>query len=327
MAQSTENTNLNTIFDPSTCVRKGLCPVTHLRGQDEDPLESHSLYFEQHGNGPEKLVFIMGLNSSSFSWEPQVAHFGRLSGYSVLIFDNRGVGNSTTPKGPYTTAGMAEDVITLLDYIGWTKQKDIHIVGVSLGGMISQELATRIPDRILSLTLVVTKGGGRPWSNLPPWKGLSTLTRLLTIKDPQDKVPFVLPMLFPESWLDEKSPDDTQGRTNREVQREDWLRRATAVRPQTGMGAMSQMAAGLTHHVTPARLNTISKGITKVTIVTGDDDHLVNPANSDYLKKNMPEAEFVKWENTGHGITTQRPVQFNQLVERVVRESRAKTSN
>lgn len=54
--------NLKTIFDPSTCTRKGLCPVTKLRHQEEDSLgtESHSLYFEQHGKGKEKIVFIMG---------------------------------------------------------------------------------------------------------------------------------------------------------------------------------------------------------------------------------------------------------------------------
>lgn len=55
-----EGNTLSTIFDPSTCTRKGLCPVTVFRKQGENPLESHSLYFEQHGFGPEKIVFIMG---------------------------------------------------------------------------------------------------------------------------------------------------------------------------------------------------------------------------------------------------------------------------
>ena len=58
--EASELDNLRTIFDPSTLVRKGLCPVTTLRGQEDDPLESHSLYFEMHGRGPEKVVFIMG---------------------------------------------------------------------------------------------------------------------------------------------------------------------------------------------------------------------------------------------------------------------------
>lgn len=52
--------NLKTIFDPSTCTRKGLCPVTKLRKQEDDVTESHSLYFEQHGRGEEKVVLIMG---------------------------------------------------------------------------------------------------------------------------------------------------------------------------------------------------------------------------------------------------------------------------
>lgn len=52
--------NLKTIFDPSTCTRRGLCPVTKLRKQDDDITESHSLYFEQHGRGEEKVVLIMG---------------------------------------------------------------------------------------------------------------------------------------------------------------------------------------------------------------------------------------------------------------------------
>lgn len=98
---------LPTIFDASTCVRKGLCPVTQIRHQGGDPLESHSLYYEQHGSGPIKVIFIMGLNSSSFSWELQVKHFGSSGKHSVLVFDNRGVGNSGYPRGPYTYANSS----------------------------------------------------------------------------------------------------------------------------------------------------------------------------------------------------------------------------
>jgi pimeloyl-ACP methyl ester carboxylesterase len=94
---------LPTAFDPATCVRKGLCPVTKIRGQEYDPLESHSLYYEQHGRGTEyKVVFIMGLNSSAFAWGPQVRHFGTSDTHTALVFDNRGVGNSGYPRGPYT---------------------------------------------------------------------------------------------------------------------------------------------------------------------------------------------------------------------------------
>lgn len=59
MESSSTALNIRTIFDPETCTRKGLCPVSSIRNKG-DPLESHSLYFEQHGNGPEKVIFITG---------------------------------------------------------------------------------------------------------------------------------------------------------------------------------------------------------------------------------------------------------------------------
>ena len=76
------------------------------------------------------------------------------------------------------------------------------------------------------------------------------------------------------------------------------------------------MCAGLTHYVSPARLRKISSSIPKVLILTGDQDHLVHYSNSQNLQRNMPEAEFVLWENTGHGISAQWKARFNALLEK-----------
>jgi pimeloyl-ACP methyl ester carboxylesterase len=86
------------------------------------------------------------------------------------------------------------------------------------------------------------------------------------------------------------------------------------------MGNISQMAAGLTHRVTPEQLRTIGRSVPKVTIVTGDEDHLVRPWRSRELKRYMPEAELVEWTGTGHAIHLQRRKEFNALVERTARE-------
>ncbi|KAF5373116.1 hypothetical protein D9758_001722 [Tetrapyrgos nigripes] len=317
---------LPTIFDPSTCVRKGLCPVTSIR-QQEGPLESHSLYFEQHGSGPEKIVLIMGLNSSSFGWSRQVLHFGRSPNYSVLIFDNRGVGNSGTPRGPYTTSGMAEDVIVLLDFVGWKEPRSLHVVGLSLGGMIAQELTTRIPERIASLLLGVTTAGGYPWTNFPPWIGIRNLAKATFTKDIDERIPLLHEMVYPTIWLDAKVEGDPQGRTNRQIETELYRARIQATRPQTLLGALSQMCAGLTHHVSPTRLSTISRVIPKVVILTGDEDQLVATENSFYLKKHMKEAEFIQWKDTGHGIHFQRTKEFNGAVERMIEESRERATS
>jgi pimeloyl-ACP methyl ester carboxylesterase len=156
MAEPSNAMDIPTIFDPATCLRKGMCPVMGIRGQQETPLESHSVYFELHGTTGEKLLLIMGLNTSSFAWGQQVRHFAKT--HQVLVLDNRGVGNSDSPKGPYTyvhrfrkieifqvgtdivfsTSGLADDVIALLDYVGWNNGRELHIVGVSMGGMITQ---------------------------------------------------------------------------------------------------------------------------------------------------------------------------------------------
>jgi pimeloyl-ACP methyl ester carboxylesterase len=313
-----------TVFDNTTCVRKGLCPVTKIRGQNEDPLESHSLYYEQHGSGTVKVVFIMGLNSSCFGWSKQVLHLTGVQqtwkdDYSVLVFDNRGVGNSSTPTGPYSTAGMAADVVALLDFVGWTDERCVNVVGISLGGMIALELSTLIPERVNSLVLAVTTPGGRPWQNFPPWTGVKSLARLIVTADFNAKAKIILPMLFPESWLQLQSDEDLN-RTNYQVQMEDFLRRVAITRPQGLVGHISQMIAGLNHYVSPDRLSKISRSIPKVTIVTGDQDHLVDPRHSFDIKKYMPEAEIVQWQETGHAIQMQRSQQFNELMQRTFLE-------
>lgn len=106
---------------------------------------------------------------------------------------------------------------------------------------------------------------------------------------------------------------------------QDFLRRVAITKPQQLMGHVSQMAAGLTHYVSKAQLGKISASIPKVTIVTGDDDHLVRPRMSRALKAAMPEAELVEWEGTGHGIHVQRRRAFNSLVERTAREGVERT--
>ncbi|KZV94039.1 alpha/beta-hydrolase [Exidia glandulosa HHB12029] len=319
--------SLPTIFSPDTLVRKGLCPVTKARGQNE-VVESHSIYYEQHGNGPKKLVLIMGLNSSSFAWLEQVDYFAKAGNgkYSVLVFDNRGVGNSSTPRGPYSTRGMAEDIIVLLDMLKWTGPRELHVVGVSLGGMVSQELSLLIGDRIASLSLVVTTPGSPfIWNNFCPWKGTVSLARLTFMKDWDKKVPIILGMLFPEEWLDAAVEGESSERTNRVVQTAVYLRRIALTRPQNLIGALSQMVSGLLHNVSPERLHTIAATVPKVLILTGDQDHLIAPRHSARLARAMPEAEYIVWDNTGHGLAAQHPKRFNALLERVFEEGRQRS--
>ena len=111
----------------------------------------------------------MGLNNSCFGWSNQVNDFAKRPGYQVLVLDNRGVSNSDSPRGRYTTSGMAIDVEELLEFVGWTEDRSIHVVGVSMGGMISQHLALDIPQRFASLS-ASHGSGSADWQRFCPRK-------------------------------------------------------------------------------------------------------------------------------------------------------------
>src|SRR5665811_277984 len=111
------------------------------------------LVWESHGRGPD-LVLIHGLGYARWGWKPLVPLLSEH--FRVTAFDNRGIGDSSVPPGPYTAAEMASDAEAVLDAADVTKA---HIVGTSLGGMIAQELALTVPERVDHLALMSTTPG------------------------------------------------------------------------------------------------------------------------------------------------------------------------
>lgn len=86
----------------------------------------------------------MGLGGMKYAWQRQTKDFAHTQGdkYSVLTLDNRGIGESDKPFFRYSTSEIAKDVIEVMDHVGWTGKRDCHVVGVSMGGMIAQELVS-----------------------------------------------------------------------------------------------------------------------------------------------------------------------------------------
>ena len=92
--------------------------------------------------------WIMGLGGFKSAWQRQSKDFGHSQNtnrdqstkYSCLVFDNRGVGESDKPLARYSTSEMAKDTLELVDYVGWDENRQLHVIGSSLGGMIAQEL-------------------------------------------------------------------------------------------------------------------------------------------------------------------------------------------
>ncbi len=111
-------------------------------------IDDIELYYELLGAG-EPVLFLHGLGSSSMGWQLQRDPFA--AQYQVILVDVRGHGRSTHPPGPYSIALFAKDVVGLLDGLGITA---VHLVGLSMGGMIGFQMAVDYPERIKSLTVV-----------------------------------------------------------------------------------------------------------------------------------------------------------------------------
>lgn len=84
----------------------------------------------------------MGLGGLKWAWQRQTKDFSHKQAdkYTSLVVDNRGMGESDKPLMRYSTSEMARDLLEVIDHVGWTEKRQLHVVGISMGGMIAQEL-------------------------------------------------------------------------------------------------------------------------------------------------------------------------------------------
>ncbi|MDX6623509.1 MAG: hypothetical protein QOE75_1441 [Solirubrobacterales bacterium] len=135
------------------------CPT--IPGVPTVGIAGTELHYERAGDGAP-LLLIQGMGGSRLSWgEPFLAPLRE--SFDCISFDNRGIGLSAPTEDPFTTEHLAADALGLLDGLGIERA---HLLGISMGGMVAQELALAAPERLLSLTLGCTYCGG-PGSQLP----------------------------------------------------------------------------------------------------------------------------------------------------------------
>ena len=158
------------------------------------------IYWEESGTG-EPLLLIMGLGYPHEMWHRTgVRWFPRTTGRFYL--DNRGVGRSDVPPGPYSIAQMAEDAATVLDAAGVAKA---HIFGVSMGGMIAQEFAIKFPERVNRLVLGCTSCGGR--NSISASQNVLDVLMARAKMTPDEgakaMVPYIYDSSTPREWVEE----------------------------------------------------------------------------------------------------------------------------
>ncbi len=244
------------------------------------------LHYEVRGTaGAPPLLMIRGLARTSRHWSDELLR--RLdSDFTVLVMDNRGVGKSSVPLPPYSTRQMAADAVAVLDAAGIPR---CHVFGVSLGGMIAQELALRHAERVDGLALGCTRAGGRSGPGTGAWAVARILGALPMA--PDDAVEHAAPLALGDAFIAAR-PDVIQ----------DWRRIAREDRPRR-MGIVGQIAAAVRHDTT-RRLGSIRA---RTVVITGNADRLIHPRNSEVLAARIPGARYELLDGAAHDFATEQP--------------------
>lgn len=247
------------------------------------------LYHEVHGEG-EPLLCVMGLATDTLAWALQVPAWS--AEYRTIIFDNRDVGRSGYVEEEYDVADMARDALALADHLGLDS---FHLLGMSMGGMIAQEMALAAPERVRTLQLVVTFGGGGRWARERArlWlKDVAGHTR-------EDMIDELLLLC-----LSERSFENRDFVT--------FLRNAMLANPnpQRPEGFARQLMA-TTRHETRDRLGRLEM---PVHVIGAGHDVLVPVWKSRELAALIPGAELTVLEGAAHGCNLERAEEFNGAV-------------
>ncbi|KAK6523302.1 hypothetical protein TWF694_006187 [Orbilia ellipsospora] len=306
---------------PFVPAKSGLVDVAVGRG---GPIK---INYEVHGTGDIRLVFIMGLRAPLIAWQRQIRFFGHEHGdkFSMLVFDNRGVGASDKPLMRYSTSEMALDALELIDHLGWIEPKQLHVVGVSMGGMIAQELAFRFHDRIASLVLQSTAATIK--SEVPFFENIKRRAALIKPKTLEERLQAARDNLFGQRYLlapDEMGVFPTNGdRFNAE---EIW-KTENVIQPPF-LGFMSQLVAAGWHSCSPERLRYIADNIDFVLVAYGLQDKMIEPHHFKYLVEKLgPRVRVREFPDAGHVISTEHVREYNQMVKELVEEAAAATRN
>jgi pimeloyl-ACP methyl ester carboxylesterase len=241
------------------------------------------LHWESTGAGPPVLL-VMGLGISGAGWWrtiPVLAEQAR-----VISFDNRGIGRSDSPPGPYSTAAMAEDAVAVLDAAG---EERAHVYGVSLGGMIAQEIALRHPDRVDRLVLGATTPGGD--------RAVGADESVMSFFGRRGQMPAQEAVWASVPY---NYGPETRRRHADRIGADIVERLRFPVEPE---GYMGQLGAALSHDAAD-RLGEVRA---ETLVVHGDADLMVPVANAHLLVEALPQARLRLCPGAGHLYLTDDP--------------------
>ena len=248
-----------------------------------------SLYHELHGEG-DPLVCVMGLAANTLAWALQLRAFTER--HRVLIFDNRDVGQSSLAEGGYEVTDLAHDALGLADAVGFDS---FHLLGVSMGGTIAQEMALAAPDRVRTLTLAVTFARGGAWTR--KFSDLWGARRRRASRE--EHIDELMLLTLSERFFEDAGTVS-------------WLRGMMLAdpHPQPPEAFVRQLAAS-TRHDALDRLDALSL---PVHVIGAEYDILVPIWKSRQLAERIAGAKLTVLPGAPHGVNIERAEEFNRAV-------------
>jgi len=249
------------------------------------------LSYERSGSGPP-LLMIMGMSGTALSWgEPFLEPLRR--DFETIVYDHRGIGDSSPMEEPFTIAQLAEDAAVLLDAL---ELDSAHVVGISMGGMIAQELALAHPERIRTLTLGCTYCGGEG-SSLASEDVMRRLAEGMASGDRE--------RALRTAWEVNVSAGFAADADAYAAFHARALKRAVAVPV-----IMAQMQA-ITAYETLARLPRLTL---PTLIVHGTADQMLPVENAHLIATQIPGSQLEIFDGVGHLFFLERPERSAELI-------------
>ncbi|MBN1334116.1 MAG: alpha/beta hydrolase [Synergistales bacterium] len=239
------------------------------------------------------LVLIMGFAGLGDYWGWNFVSL-LAEHFRVILFDNRGLGNTTRGEEPFSIPRFADDTAGLMDALSI---KSAHVMGWSMGSFIAQELALNFPERVNRLILYAGSCGGLQ-AALPSPQVLKDMFDIS--RSTMELTERALELMIPEKWLNENQSF-----------RKGFLARPLSVYRENPHEVKEQARAILTWEGSYGRLKAIHQ---KTLLLTGTEDVMVPSENSDILAERIPDSRIERIAGGGHGMIYQYPGRISRLV-------------
>lgn len=264
----------------------------NLRGESMAILENDtiSIYHEVRGNG-DPLILVSGLGGGTWSWYGQVPVLQ--DQFKVITVDNRGAGRSGMPPGPYRMSQFAADALAVLDHL---EIEQAFVLGLSMGGMIAQELTLMAPDRVRALILGCTHCGGG-LRIAPDPKTLAAFVNNEGLS-PEQIIEKNLPFFFSHNCFEQR-PQVVEA-----------YRRVQVASPVQPEHAFTAQLEAIRSFDCSSRLAGI---VVPTLVVAGTEDVLVPFENGRILAAQIPDARLLTMEGAGHALHAECCDELNRL--------------